>query len=155
MALWKSPFCFSKSKSGCIKESMYSKSPEKMTLNVGCASVSTEFLLALIFHQHKMKVALLSHNVYENERVNSSFVYEKLCHSCRVMCTKIPGVYVDFCKCTTPAKQISMSVPLNVKIFSCDCMAEHERVPAALHCDGMRKKSSGMYTAWAFELRFL
>lgn len=28
-------------------------------------------------------------------------------------------------------------------------------MPAALHCDGLRRKGFGMYTAWAFELKFL
>lgn len=64
------------------------------------------------------------------------------------MCTKIPGAHMStFCKCTTPAEEISISVPLNVNIFSCNCVTEYEGVPAALHCDGIRRKISGMYTA--------
>ncbi len=84
----------------------------------------------------KMKelIALLS--------MKSSVFYVELCAQ-----NSLGYVYVDICKCITQAEQISISVPLNVKIFSCDCMTEYERVPAALHCDSMRRKSSGMYTA--------
>lgn len=43
--------------------------------------------------------------------------------------------------CPLPAEEISISVPLNVNIFSCDCIKKYEGVPAALHCDEMREKA--------------
>lgn len=94
-----------------------------------------------------MKVALLSTmSVYEE--MNSCSVHEKLSFMPSYNVHKNPwGTYVKFCKCTTPAEEISISVSLNVNIFSCNCVTEYEGVPAALHCDGIRRKISGMYTA--------
>ncbi len=71
---------------------MFSRSPNKTVLNVDVLQFQQHSYISPT--QNKGGTAVLIHMVYEDERMNSSFVYEKFCLLCRVMCTKFPGVRI-------------------------------------------------------------